>query len=207
MRLSTFLVAVVPVPLQACRSEAPFPPEDTPEGAYARISVALNEGRPRDVFAYLEDEAQWAAHTIRKERIASLARARSSYPAAALASLEESYALDASATDGAEVFVRLGKARGWFARLHRDLSGVARTERFEGRATVVTARGTRYPMKRRIGGIWGLTAFTAELVQDAERATRDRGRIAEAARDYELSRNSRDSRNAGETTERAADAK
>jgi hypothetical protein len=96
------------------------------------------------------------------------------------------YGPDARAPDGADVFVRIGKARGWFGRLRRDLSGVARAEIDGDRATIVTARGTRYPMRRRSVGLWGLTSFTAELLADAERATRDRLRVEEAARDYDL---------------------
>jgi hypothetical protein len=172
--------------LWGCKAPAAFPPETTPEGAYARISVAISESRPRDVFAYLEDEAQWASHTIQKERRAALERARKSHPKEALDSLEAAYGPDAAAVDGVDVFVRVGKARGWFDRLRRDLSGVARTEIEGDRATLVTARGTRYPMRRRTVGLWGLTSFTAELVADAERATRDRARVEEAARDYDL---------------------
>ncbi len=166
----------------ACR--ASFPSDQTPEGAYARISLAIAEDRVRDVFAYLEDEAQWAAHTVRKEREAALSRARTTHPHEALAPLEVELGPDARAADGADVFARIARARGWVSRLRRDLSGVARIERDGDRATVVTARGTRYPMKRRIGGIWGLTLFTAELVAEAEKATRDRARIFEAAEDW-----------------------
>ncbi len=163
-----------------------LPSDHTPEGVYARIALSVAEGRHRDVFPYLEDEAQWAAHTLRKERAAALARARQSFPQDELAALTTSYGADATAEDGADVFTRLGRARGWFGRLRRDLSGVARAEIDGDRATVVTARGTRYPMRRRENGIWGLTIFTAELVADAERATRDRARVEQAASDYDL---------------------
>ena len=163
-----------------------FPAEDTPEGAYARIAVAIADGRLRDVFPYVEDEAQWAAYTIQKERAAALARARGSFPADALSPILSAYRDDAEAPDGADVFVRIGKARGWFGRLRRDLSGVARVEIDGDRATIVTARGSRYPMRRRSVNLWGLTSFTAELAADAERATRDHARIEEAARDYDL---------------------
>ena len=163
-----------------------FPSEKTPEGAYTRVALAIAEGRLVDVFPYVEDEAQWASYTIRKERAAALARAEHSYPSDALSALVAAYGPDARAPDGADVFVRIGKARGWFGRLRRDLSGVARAEVDGDRATIVTARGTRYPMRRRTVGLWGLTAFTAELLADAERATRDRARVEEAARDYDL---------------------
>jgi len=177
-------VLTVGIALGACRKSVPFPPENTPEGAYARVSIAISEGRPRDVFAYLEDEAQWAAHTIRKERSAALSRARATYPADELAKLETELGADARADDGADVFLRIARTRGWVARLRRDLSGIARVERDGDRATIVTARGSRYPLRRRTVGIYGLTMFTAELVDAAEKATRDRARIEEAARDF-----------------------
>jgi hypothetical protein len=167
----------------ACRKPTPFPSEDTPEGAYARIAIAIAEGRHRDVFPYLEDEAQWAAHTIQKERKRALEKARATYPAEELKKLEAELSADAGATDGADVFVRIAKSKGWFTRLRRDLSGVSRVERDADRATVVTARGTRYPMRRRTVGLYGLTMFTAELADGAEKATRDRTRIEEGAKD------------------------
>jgi hypothetical protein len=181
-------IAFVVATASCAPRERPFPPEATPEGAYARVAVAVAEGRLRDVFPFVEDEAQWASYTILKERAAALERARRSYPKEALAPLEVEYGADAAAPDGADVFVRIGKARGWFARLKRDLSGVARTEIDGDRATLVTARGSRYPMRRRSVGLWGFTAYTAELTADAERATRDRIRVEAAARDYDVAR-------------------
>ena len=53
------------------------------------------------------------------------------------------------------------------------------------RATVETARGTRYAFRRRENGIWGLATFTAELVAEAERAARDWDVVQRAATDYE----------------------
>ncbi len=171
-----------------CARPPPFPAESTPEGAYARIALAVAEDRVVDVFAYLEDEAQWACHTIAKERRTALERAKSSFPAAELAVLENEIATDANAEDGRAVFERLARTRGFPNRLRRDLSGVLRVETDGDRATVVTARATRYPFRRRPVGIWGLTIFTAELAADAEKATRDRGRVEEAARDWDLSK-------------------
>ena len=43
------------------------------------------------------------------------------------------------------------------------------------RATIVTARGTRYAFRRRPNGMWGLTLFTAQLLALAERAARECG--------------------------------
>jgi hypothetical protein len=56
------------------------------------------------------------------------------------------------------------------------------------RATVETARGTRYAFRRRENGIWGLTTFTAELMAEAEKAARDHEMVTKAARDYERAR-------------------
>ena len=73
-------------------------------------------------------------------------------------------------------------------RLRRDLSGVAKVEIAGERATIETARGTRYPFRRRDNGIWGLTLFTAELVAESERAARDFEVVDRAAADYERAR-------------------
>ncbi|MGH7293339.1 MAG: hypothetical protein ACRELB_00325, partial [Polyangiaceae bacterium] len=74
------------------------------------------------------------------------------------------------------------------ARLERDLSGEVHVEVVGDRATVITARGTRYPFRRRDNGIWGLTIFTAELVAEAERAARDLEVVEHAAADYDRAR-------------------
>ena len=183
--LKTAAILVGFARLPACK-DLPPPDDHTPEGAYALIALAIEEGRDRDVFPYLEDEAQWAAYTIRRERADALERAKKSYPKDAYDELDRNWGVDARAADGADVFARIAKVRGWLERLRKDLSGVLRAEKDGDRATLVTARGSRYPMRRRANGIWGLTMFTAELESDAEHATRDRKRVEEAARDYDL---------------------
>ena len=80
---------------------------------------------------------------------------------------------------------RAGESRGWIKRLRKDLSGVQRVEMSGERATIETARGTRYAFRRRDNGIWGLTTFTAELVAEAEKAARDFEMVQRAADDYE----------------------
>ena len=45
------------------------------------------------------------------------------------------------------------------------MSGIAKVEIAGDRATVETARGTRYAFRRRENGIWGLTLFTAPLAR------------------------------------------
>jgi hypothetical protein len=166
----------------------PFPPDTTPEGAYARIALAIAERRPRDAFAYLETEAQWASYTIRDARRKACDRARATYPADERAKLLDAWADLGGAPDGADVFALLAAKRGWIARLERDLSGAAHTEVEGERATVVTGRGTRYPFRRRENGIWGLTIFTAELTAEAEKASRDLEVVEHSAADYAASR-------------------
>jgi hypothetical protein len=163
----------------------PFPSDHTPEGAYARVVLSLTEQRPRDMFAYLETEAQWAAYTIHDMRAKAYARVKQSYPPAEGAALLEAYRAEAEAPDGSDVFVLMAKRRNWLTRLRKDTSGVARVDVEGERASVVTARGTRYPFRRRDNGIWGLTIFTADLVAEAEKATRDLAVVEAAANDYD----------------------
>jgi hypothetical protein len=163
----------------------PFPLESTPEGAYVRIALMVAERRPRDAFPYLETEAQWASFTIREMRKKACERVRESYPPAEATPLLETWREEAEAPDGPDVFVHLASRRGWIRRLERDLSGVAHVEVQGDRATVITARATRYPFRRRDNGLWGLTIFTAELEAEAERATRDLEVVDHAAADYE----------------------
>jgi hypothetical protein len=162
----------------------PFPPDTSPDGAYDRIALAIAERRPRDAFAYLETEAQWASFTIRDLRRKACDRVRASYPVAEQASLLGAWREEAEAPDGPDVFALFAARRGWSARLERDMSGVDHVEVQDERATVVTARGTRYPFRRRDNGIWGLTLFTAELDAEAERAARDLEVVERAAADY-----------------------
>lgn len=170
-------------------TRSPFPPDTTPEGAYLRIVVAVTEERVPDMFAYLETEAQWASFTIRDARKSSSDRVRASYPEGEeKQKLLDAYGAEAGAKDGPELFALIARRRGWIGRLRKDLSGVLRVETQGERATVLTARGTRYPFRRRDNGIWGLTMFTAELLAESERASRDRGAIEAAATDYDRAR-------------------
>jgi hypothetical protein len=150
-----------------------------------RIAHSILEERPTEAFAYLETEAQWACFTIRDLRKKALNRVRASYPEPSKEELVHAYEPDALAPDGALVFVRMANDKGWFRRLRRDLSGVVRVEIDGERASVVTARGTRYAFRRRDNGIWGLTMFTAELQAEAERAARDLSVVSAAADDYD----------------------
>ena len=77
------LVAAVVVTALALHFHQPFPPDGTPEGAYARIAKAIAEQRERDVFPYLEQDAQDAAFSIRDMRRAACDAIDKSYPAGA----------------------------------------------------------------------------------------------------------------------------
>ena len=169
----------------AFRALAPvFPSDRTPEGAYLRIAKAVADGDPRAIFAYLETEAQWASFTVRDARRAALGKVRASYPSEERRVYEQAYGALADAPDGPDAFAVLASQRGWIARLRKDLSGVARVEVDGPRASVVTARGARYPFHLRDNGIWGLTIFTADLIAESERASRDLAVVAAAADDY-----------------------
>jgi hypothetical protein len=165
-------------------SRMAFPPENTPEGAYARIVLAVTKGQPRDCFAYLETQAQWASYSIRDFRGKAAARVASSYPEPERTALLVAYDHEAKAPDAADVWAWLAQSRGMVARLRKDLSGIRGVEIAGERAIVQTARGTRYTFRRRENGIWGLTIFTAELMAEAEKAARDWDVVSRAADDY-----------------------
>lgn len=163
---------------------ASFPSDRSPEGAYLRVVIAVNRGRPEDFFAYTETRAQHAAYTIRDFRKKARERVLAAYPEPERSRLAEQYAAEANAPDGADVFALYAKRHGWITRLRRDLSGIKKVEVSGDRATVETAHGTRYPFRRRDNGIWGMTQFTPILDAEAERAARDFSVIDRAASDY-----------------------
>ncbi len=179
--VATLLVAGA---LALRRAHARFPDERTPEGAWARVVLFVGEGRVRDAFPFLEERARWASYSIRDYRAAAAARVASSWPEPERARWLAEHAVEAGAADGADVFAHLADARGWTTRLRRDLSGVAKVEVVGERATIETARGTRWALRRRDNGVWGLSAFTPDLVAEAEKAARDAEVIAGAADDY-----------------------
>ncbi len=182
----TLIAAVVLVPILALALvRRPFPSDRTPEGAYMRVARSVSQDDPRAFFAYLETEAQWACFTIRDMRATASKRIAASYPEPRRSEMLAQYKSATDATDGSDVFAILYRERGWSRRLRKDLSGVANVETEGERASVVTAQGTRWPFRRRENGIWGLTIFTAELVADAEKATRDLSVVNAAADDYD----------------------
>ena len=167
----------------------PFPPDTTPEGAYMRIAKSVTEDDPKSFFAYLETEAQWACYTLHEMRKKARDLVVASYPPADQKKLVDAYAPFADAADGSDVFSHVYRSRNWSRRMRKDLSGVARVDREGDRASVVTVQGTRWPFRKRDNGIWGLTVFTAELLADAEKATRDLAVVTGAAADYDRLKN------------------
>ncbi len=166
-----------------------YPSDRTPEGAYYRVMIAVNRADAAAFFAYLETPAQHACYTIRDYRKRARARVLAAYPEPEKSELLRQHVEEAAAPDGADVFALYARRLGFVDRLRRDLSGVARVETRGERATVETARGTRYPFRRRAeNGIWGLTLFTAVWQAEAERAARDFALIDRAASDYERAR-------------------
>lgn len=182
------IAATVPILIAvgfAVLNRSSFPKDTTPEGAYVRIVLAISEGRPRDCFAYLETQAQWASYTIRDYRSQAAARIAKDYPEPEKSVELAPYRKQAEAADGADLWLSLAESRGFLARLRKDLSGIERIEVTGERATIETARGTRYAFRRRENGIWGLTMFTAELMAESEKAARDLEMVKRAADDYE----------------------
>jgi hypothetical protein len=185
-RIVVFAVVLSALVYGALRALSPeFPSDHTPAGAYMRICKAVADGDPKAMFAYLETDAQWASFTVRDARKKALERVRASYPADQRAAYEQAYGPLAAAPDGPDAFALLAAEHGWIARLKKDLSGVAHVEIDGPRASVVTARGTRYPFRVRDNGIWGLTIFTADIVAESERASRDLDVVTTAAGDYD----------------------
>ncbi len=165
-------------------SWATFPSDQTPEGAYLRIVRAVNQGEPENFFAYTEEAAQHACFTIGGYREEALNIARKDFPADRLDAMEANYGAFARAEPGPGVFALMVEREGWLIQMRRDVSGIARVEIEGPRATVETAKGTRYSLRKRPNGIWGLTAFTPALVQEAEHAARDLELIKKAAEDF-----------------------
>jgi hypothetical protein len=163
----------------------PFPSDRTPEGAYMRVARAVSDDDPRAFFAYLETQAQWACFTIRDARAQAAVRVSKSYPEPQRGELLGRWQKLAGAPDGSDVFAVLYAERGWSSRLRRDLTRATRLDLEGASARLGTARGTPGPIPRPGNGIWGLTIFTAELVAEAEKATRDLSVVTAAADDYD----------------------
>ena len=179
------LGAVLAAPLAAVvYSFATFPSDRTPAGAYLRIVKSVNQGRPEDFFAYTEEAAQHACFTIADYRKQLIEVASHDFPKKKFAELQNDYGEFAEAQGGAEVFALMVHREGWLAQMRQDMSGIKAVEEQGPRATITTSKGTRYSLRKRPGGIWGLTAFTPTLVSEAERAARDLEQVQRAAADF-----------------------
>ncbi|MGC4070476.1 MAG: hypothetical protein QM784_38590 [Polyangiaceae bacterium] len=91
-----------------------FPSDRTPEGAYLRVVIAVNRGKPEMAFAYTETRAQHACYTILDMRKRALSRVMSDFPEAERAKTVEPFRAYAEAPDGADVFGIYARERGWF---------------------------------------------------------------------------------------------
>ncbi|MEZ4219649.1 MAG: hypothetical protein R3B13_01890 [Polyangiaceae bacterium] len=165
-----------------------YPSDHTPQGAYLRVMSAVNRGKAQDLFHYTETEAQHACYTIRDFRRKARQSVLRAYPEPERGRLAAEYQPFAESSDGQDVFAIYSRQRGYLDRLRRDMSGIERVEIAGDRATVQTAKGTRYAFRRRDNGMWGLTLFTAELANEARRAARDAALVEKAAQDYERAR-------------------
>lgn len=161
-----------------------FPPDTTPEGAYRRIAHSLSRGKPHEIFSYLEEDAIHATFSMHGYAREIVEAVRASYPEGERAPVLARYERLSKAEDPAALWVMLAEERGFLRQLRRDLSGIDHVERSGERATVVTARGTRYALRVRPNGIWGLSMFTAQLDAEARRLARDWDAIRRAAHDF-----------------------
>jgi hypothetical protein len=182
-------LAVGLVALFVVRAFSSLPPETQPEGAYVRVAERISGGEERRVFALLDDRAKDACDRLWKARREASNRVDGAYPEPERTRLLEKYKPVAGAESAEEAWDVLAVRRGWIALLRKDLSGVTKVVVDDAgggeAATIETARGARYPFAKRANGTWGLSLFTAELVDDAWRAERDLEVIQKAAADYE----------------------
>ncbi|MCH2107874.1 MAG: hypothetical protein MK135_00970 [Polyangiaceae bacterium] len=176
------MIAIVGVALTILRLS--FPSDQLPEGAYLRVAKAVTNNDPASFFAYLEEPAQHACFTISRYRSDARRLIEETYPMEAAQKALKKLGEPILEGDGPAIFSSYAKTQGWVEQLRADLSGV-KTTRVEGlRATIETVRGTRYSFRRRPNGIWGMTAFTASLLAEAEKSARDFELISRAATEY-----------------------
>lgn len=182
---AVFAIATVAFVLFRALVSEPAP--TSPEGAYVRVAARISSGDAKGVYALLDDRARDACARLSRARKEASALVESTFPEPDRTRLLAEYEPIASAADLEGVWLALSSARGYATNLRRDLSGVASVERdveADGAATIVTARGARYPFTRRSDGTWGLSLFTEEIVTDAWRAERDLEIIQASSADY-----------------------
>jgi hypothetical protein len=169
-------------------SNLTYPSDRTARGAYLRIAQAVIRDRPEEFFAYTDEEAQHACYSLLEYRKKAEKRILAAYPQEKQALALQPFAPVLKLTRAEEVLAYYARREGWLSQLRRDLSAVSQVEATGPRATVITVLGTRYAFRRRPGGIYGLTAFTPFLHEEAERAARDFVLIDRTASDYEVAR-------------------
>lgn len=167
---------------------ASYPSDRTPEGAYLRIVQAVNQDRPQDFFAYTDEEAQHACYSVLDNRRRARARIQSAYPQAKQADALLPFQGILGLEGAPDVFAYYARREGWLSQLRHDLSAIKTVEQAGPRATIVTVVGTRYSLRRRPNGIYGLSAFTPFLREEAEKSARDFVLIDKTAADYEALR-------------------
>ncbi len=163
----------------------PFPPDATPEGAYARIALALSNGRPKDAFAYLETDAQWAGY-LDPRRSETGRRAREGkLPGDRTGSVARGVA-QRGGRAGRRRCVRSSGQTPWVDRAAREglvgrdsdgNTGRPRDHRNRAKHALLVS-----PTRQRH---LGADPFTAELQAEAERAARDLDVVERAADDYD----------------------
>jgi hypothetical protein len=168
-----------------------FPSDRTAQGCYVRIALAFAKARLVDCFPYLETASQHALYSIHDFRKRSIARIRGSFEEPERSRLLDAYGAEGDAQGPPEAWVVLARQRGWDVRMRRDLSGIKEAETAGDRATIITAQGTRYPFRRADNGIWGLTLFTAELIDHKDRAARDFAMVERVGGDYDRAKQPR----------------
>lgn len=160
-------------------------PATTPRGAFQRVALHTDQGRPEALFSYLDETAQQEAFTIRDYSRQSLALVEDAFPVEERARWIEQLRPLAQCEDGKDAFAHLARQRGWLERLHKDLSAIRTIEESGERASVETVNGTRYPFRRRPNGMWGVTLFTAELQELALKAARDHETLERSAKEFQ----------------------
>lgn len=150
-----------------------------------RIAQAVNQDRPQDFFAYTDEEAQHACYSLLDNRRRARARILGGYPGPKQAEALRPFQDIAELESPADVLAYYARREGWLSQLRHDLSAVKKVEQSGPRATVVTVVGTRYALRRRPNGIYGLSAFTPFLCEEAEKSARDFVLIDKTASAYE----------------------
>ena len=94
-----------------------YPSDRTPEGAYLRVMSAVNRASAKKMFPYIETAAQHASYTIGEYRKKARARVLAAYPEPERTRVAATYAAEASAEDGSDIFELFARKEGWLQQL------------------------------------------------------------------------------------------